>query len=481
MVATLQGPFGLIVLNMPTFTIGSAPDNQLVIYDASASAHHALIRMEEQTASLVDLASVNGTYVNEQRIEQNSPRLLNSSDSIRIGNTLFRYEVSWAPPFPPAPNGERDSGPQAKPLGYTDYGQQQGNQPLPFSGYTPPPPPYDPNLSNPYNATWAPTEVSNRNTAVPLSNLLPREEQQRKPVLPPSEQKKMSIQLKTILIVVAALVVIAAVVGGTFVYRATRPQPFINVNSQYNSNMAPAGSTSTEFRVSGHKFSSSSSVTFLLDNKVVSGNAAVQSDNDGSVTTTLTVTSNWPLGDHMLTAQDASGNTTNDGVALKIVPQGQAHTPGPNGAPPDDATFSINATYLPNGRPSMPIKLEVTGRPDPSGGSVCAPSADGLQHTLKGQDDIGTYTDIYTFTCSGTYKGGKISFNEILTSDTFNYTNGVMCTIGSPYVFVHLEGAFSNATSISGIYSRDSDAYDCTQGASISYPARKGTWTGQMQ
>jgi hypothetical protein len=102
----------------------------------------------------------------------------------------------------------------------------------------------------------------------------------------------------------------------------------------------------------------------------------------------------------------------------------------------------------------MPIKLEVTGRPDPSGGSVCAPSADGLQHTLKGQDDIGTYTDIYTFTCSGTYKGGKISFNEILTSDTFNYTNGVMCTIGSPYVFVHLEGAFSNATSISGIYSR---------------------------
>src|SRR5260370_15205200 len=106
MVATLQGHFGVIALNTPTLTIGSAPDNQLVINDTNASSHHALIRMETQYASIMDLRSMNGTYVNEQRLEQDSPRLLTTSDSIRIGNTTFRYEESpaWVPSFPATPN-----------------------------------------------------------------------------------------------------------------------------------------------------------------------------------------------------------------------------------------------------------------------------------------------------------------------------------------------------------------------------------------
>ena len=80
-----------------------------------------------------------------------------------------------------------------------------------------------------------------------------------------------------------------------------------------------------------------------------------------------------------------SGN----GVALKIVSQGQAHTPGPNGAPPDDQTFNINASVVPDGEVSYSIKLEVTGGPDPNGGSVCAPGADGSQQTSNGQNNIG--------------------------------------------------------------------------------------------
>src|SRR5258708_10724807 len=98
MVATLQGPFVLIVLNTPMLTIGYAPDNQLIINDTNASPHHALIRIEAQRTSIMDMKSLNGTYVNEQRLEQNSPRFINTGDSIRIGNTTFRYEEpqSWS-------------------------------------------------------------------------------------------------------------------------------------------------------------------------------------------------------------------------------------------------------------------------------------------------------------------------------------------------------------------------------------------------
>src|SRR2546429_8492356 len=112
MAATLQGPFGLIVLNMSTLTVGHASDNQLVINDASISLYHALILTKTQHTSIIDLGSVNGTYVNNQRLEQNSPRPLRTGDSIRIGNTTCRYEESpsWPPPFPATLNRGNNPG-----------------------------------------------------------------------------------------------------------------------------------------------------------------------------------------------------------------------------------------------------------------------------------------------------------------------------------------------------------------------------------
>jgi len=442
--------------------------------------------METQYASIMDLGSMNGTYMNEQRLEQNSPRLLTTGDSIRIGNTTFRYEGSpaWVPSFPTTPNRGSDPGlqPDAQ-MRYTAYGQQQGNQSPPFSGGYTPPPPYNLNPSNPYDPTEVATEVSDRHTPIPPFNQMPREDLPREPLRPP-EPQKMSNQLKILLIAAAALIVLGVAGGAILIYQLTQPQPFINVNSLYQDHMTYAGSTGTDFRVSGHGFSRSSSITFLLDNIVVPGNPAAQSDNNGNVTATLNVTSDWTLGDHMLTAKDASGYTTKVGVALKIVPQGQAHTPGPNGAPPDDQTFKINATYSPDGDVSHQIELDITGGPDPNGGSVCAPGADGSQLTSNGQDNIGTYKDTYTLTCSGTYKGGKLSFSETVTSDTYNYDNGVNCTEHAPYVLIHLEGTFSNTTSISGSYNSESSNYDCTKGnqsAPLNVPAGRGSWTGQVQ
>ena len=439
MVATLQGPFGPIAVTTPNFTIGYAPDNQLVLNDPNVSLHHALIRTETQNSSITDLGSASGTYVNEQRLEQNSARFLRTGDTIRIGNTTFQYEAS-----------------------------QRGS----FADY-PPPPPYQ---KNPYEEeTWIPPALN----PIPLHRAKP----QIQPFTPPLQPANN--QLKILLIAAAAVIVLGIAGGGLLLYKLTRLQPLITVTSQYLVNTTQAGSAGTSFSVKGQQFSGSSAITFLLDGQAIPGNPIAESDKSGNFTTTLTVTSAWPQGNHTLTARDASGSTTQNGQTIKIVPQGQANTPGPNGAPPDDETFTIDASYTLNGGTSLKIVLIVTGQPDPNGGSVCTSYINSSQGTYNGTEDgtnnIGQYTNLYTETCSGTYKGGQISFREMVTSDVYNYANGVTCSEQTPYALVHLEGTFSDATSISGSFSSDSASYNCNDGIPRNRSALQGTWTGQVQ
>jgi limonene-1,2-epoxide hydrolase len=93
MKAVLHGPQGSTILETTLFTFGSSPDNSLVINNIKVSAHHAEIRSEENGFSITDLGSIHGTYVNEERLDFNSPRSLNSGDSIMIGDSIFRYDV----------------------------------------------------------------------------------------------------------------------------------------------------------------------------------------------------------------------------------------------------------------------------------------------------------------------------------------------------------------------------------------------------
>ena len=93
MQAVLHGPRGSTILETTLFTFGSSPDNSLVIDNIKVSAHHAEIRSEENGFSITDLGSIHGTYVNGERLDFNSPRLLNSDDSITIGDSVFRYDV----------------------------------------------------------------------------------------------------------------------------------------------------------------------------------------------------------------------------------------------------------------------------------------------------------------------------------------------------------------------------------------------------
>jgi pSer/pThr/pTyr-binding forkhead associated (FHA) protein/limonene-1,2-epoxide hydrolase len=91
MKAVLHGPLGDTILETTLFTIGSSPDNSLVIDTTKVSAHHAEIRLEEQGFSITDLGSIHGTYVNGERLDFNTPRLLNPGNSIAFGDSIFTY------------------------------------------------------------------------------------------------------------------------------------------------------------------------------------------------------------------------------------------------------------------------------------------------------------------------------------------------------------------------------------------------------
>ncbi|HET8910343.1 MAG TPA: FHA domain-containing protein [Ktedonobacteraceae bacterium] len=175
MEAALNGPTGRIVLQDPVLSIGRVPGNQLVVTDAKASSHHAEIRQEGQAYTITDLKSTNGTFVNEQALQPQTPRPLQAGDVIRIGDTRYTFEVIGASALdatiyaapgldmpryeptvmapPPTPFGANDPqnapnmgaagypyAPPPPPIGQPYVAPQQGavpNNPYSQPGYTP--------------------------------------------------------------------------------------------------------------------------------------------------------------------------------------------------------------------------------------------------------------------------------------------------------------------------------------------------------
>jgi hypothetical protein len=231
----------------------------------------------------------------------------------------------------------------------------------------------------------------------------------------------------------------------------------------------------------------------LLDGHTLSERSQISSDQQGSINIQLEIASDWPLGTHTLTASDAAHNVTPKGVSVVIVNQGEANTPGPNGAPPDDASFSITATVQNEGafnhqNYSFQLNLLVHGQPDPKGGSICASRDNGqsqtftgkIYNTATGASNGLTYQESITFACSGQYKHGQVNYTEQATSDYLILSNGVSCVGQTPYVFRSLQGTFSDPAHIGGVWSSDPIVYQCTSGFSLLGPsAQTGIWTGQ--
>lgn len=68
--------------------IGRRPGCDILLADDTVSRHHAEIRPNRHGFVLADMGSLNGTYVNDQRIET---AVLAHGDEVRIG--IFRLSV----------------------------------------------------------------------------------------------------------------------------------------------------------------------------------------------------------------------------------------------------------------------------------------------------------------------------------------------------------------------------------------------------
>jgi pSer/pThr/pTyr-binding forkhead associated (FHA) protein len=72
-------------------TIGRHPDSDIFLDDVTVSRRHAEVRQEEAIFTVVDVGSLNGTYLNRERIDQAK---LRSGDELQVGKfrLVFLHE-----------------------------------------------------------------------------------------------------------------------------------------------------------------------------------------------------------------------------------------------------------------------------------------------------------------------------------------------------------------------------------------------------
>ncbi len=73
-------------ITKPVFTLGRAPDNDLVLNYPTVSNHHARLEQRGALYQVIDLGSTNGTAVNGQRLAPQQPQPLKPGDILRIGD-----------------------------------------------------------------------------------------------------------------------------------------------------------------------------------------------------------------------------------------------------------------------------------------------------------------------------------------------------------------------------------------------------------
>jgi len=83
-------------LNHNETNIGRLSSNLISISDPTISKNHATIHMADNRFYLRDLGTVNGTYLNGNRLESNTKYPLKHKDTIQFGkrNTKFKCRCS---------------------------------------------------------------------------------------------------------------------------------------------------------------------------------------------------------------------------------------------------------------------------------------------------------------------------------------------------------------------------------------------------
>jgi hypothetical protein len=90
----------LLLVEGVEIVIGRESDLEVVLADELVSRKHARIAVSEGVATLQDLGSTNGTFVNGQKVKR---RALEEGDRLRVGSAVMRVVRAGAPRAAPPP------------------------------------------------------------------------------------------------------------------------------------------------------------------------------------------------------------------------------------------------------------------------------------------------------------------------------------------------------------------------------------------
>src|SRR5579862_9446015 len=79
----------------PINSLGRHPNNSIQLLDKIVSKEHCILEQREGQFVLRDLGSLNGTYINGERVR--GEQLLRHGDEITLGSTRARYDDGTAP------------------------------------------------------------------------------------------------------------------------------------------------------------------------------------------------------------------------------------------------------------------------------------------------------------------------------------------------------------------------------------------------
>ena len=78
------------LVSKQVMTIGRGRDNDIVLPSDCVSRRHGRLEQRGDTLYVIDLASTNGTYVNDEP-KSVKERQLNRGDQLKVGDTIFKY------------------------------------------------------------------------------------------------------------------------------------------------------------------------------------------------------------------------------------------------------------------------------------------------------------------------------------------------------------------------------------------------------
>lgn len=82
------------VVDAPIVTLGRHPESHIFLDDVTVSRRHAEVRREDDAYVVVDVGSLNGTYLNRERIEQGR---LTGGDELQVGKFKLVFLLGEEP------------------------------------------------------------------------------------------------------------------------------------------------------------------------------------------------------------------------------------------------------------------------------------------------------------------------------------------------------------------------------------------------